>query len=375
MNIQKISLHTYMDDYGQMADEIRISGSGLPEDPALKPEDFKAEGCFGDVGASIPTAGITAVHRDGEELILKAEPFLYRADFRITAEIGGEELVIDKAHVTEVKLHHEEMFRAVNEDGLVYRLYEPQASGKRPLILFLHGGGGCGTDNVLPLVDTLGAIKLAERVPEMYVLAPQAPAGNVSMEEMMARLAKGNGDHFKVIIRNDVENGPEARGWTRPYLARVIDLIRKMVAEGKVDPERIYVTGLSMGGCGTLKAVATAPDLFAACVPICPSMNGETYPILENFPEVPTWIATSYIDHQVARHAYIMRAVQKLWDKGRRDVRFTIFTPEELAEYGIGTAENLSAKDLYAQNHNSWILVYHNEYGILDWMFTQRKKS
>jgi hypothetical protein len=48
-------------------------------------------------------------------------------------------------------------------------------------------------------------------------------------------------------------------------------------------------------------------------------------------------------------------------------------TPEELAEYGIGTTPNLSMKDLYAELHNSWILVMHNEYCILDWMFSHRK--
>ena len=67
--------------------------------------------------------------------------------------------------------------------------------------------------------------------------------------------------------------------------------------------------------------------------------------------------------------------MQKLWDRGRKNIRFTIFTPEELAEYGIGTEPDLPAKELYAQNHNSWVLVYHNEYCMLDWLFSQRKKS
>ena len=141
-----------------------------------------------------------------------------------------------------------------------------------------------------------------------------------------------------------------------------------------MDRRRVYVIGMSMGGFGTLKAVACAPDLFAACAPICPSLNNETYPILENFPNVPAYISTAYIDHQVGRHAYILRAVQKLWEKGRTDIRYTIFTPEELAAYGIGITPGIDAKTLYEENHNSWILVMHNEYCILDWMFSHVKE-
>ena len=47
----------------------------------------------------------------------------------------------------------------------------------RPLVLFLHGGGECGEDNLIQLTGTLGALRLAEKWPEMYVMAPQAPAG------------------------------------------------------------------------------------------------------------------------------------------------------------------------------------------------------
>ena len=184
---------------------------------------------------------------------------------------------------------------------------------------------------------------------------------------------RAKADPFKVVIGADPDNDKNDRGWNREYLGRVCDVIRRMIAEGKVDPHRVYAIGMSMGGFGTLKVVSIAPDLFAACAPICPSMNGESYPILENFPDVPAYISTAYVDHQTGRHAYLLRAVQKLWERGRRDVRLTLFTPEELAAYGIGITPGLSASQLYAENHNSWILVMHNEYGILDWMFSHRK--
>ena len=53
-----------------------------------------------------------------------------------------------------------------------------------------------------------------------------------------------------------------------------------MIADGKVNPKRVYVTGLSMGGAGNLRALSVGSDLFGAAVPICPTMTPETYGIL-----------------------------------------------------------------------------------------------
>jgi acetyl esterase/lipase len=350
-----------------MVEGVRIELDSTP--PVLTPEDFICTNCYSDLGATVPISGVKTVEADGNILRLTTDPFLYRIDFAVECISSALTVKITKDSADGVEVFHEEIFRPIVENGVRYRLYEPECFAPRPLVLFLHGGDGCGEDNMRQLTDTIGAIKLAERLTDMYVMAPQAPSGGISPEEMFARMqAKGN--PFQVVVGADPNNGKNDQGWNREYLGRVCDVIRKMIKEGKVDASRVYAIGMSMGGCGVLKAVSAAPDLFAACVPICPSMNGESYPILENFPDVPTYIASAYIDHQTARHAYLLRGVQKLWDKGRRDVRITLFTPEELKEYGIGITPNLSMKDLYTENHYSWILVLHNEYGILDWMLS-----
>lgn len=366
----KIILYTKMQDFGQMVDGIQIELDTAA--PTLNPGDFRCTNCYCDLSAVKPISGVKTVACEGNTLRLTMDPFLYRVDFAVESVSAALELKIVKDNVDCIALFHEEMFRAIEENGVRYRLYEPESYAPRPLILFLHGGGGSGEDNLLQLTDTIGAIKLAERVPDMYVMAPQAPGGGLTMEEMFTKM-RAKGDPYQVVIGADPDNDKNDRGWNREYLGRICDVIRKMIAGGKVDARRIYVTGMSMGGFGTLKIVSIAPDLFAACAPICPSMNGESYPILENFPDVPAYLSTAYIDHQVARHAYLLRAVQKLWDKGRSDIRFTMFTPEELAAYGIGITPELSAQKLYEENHNSWILVMHNEYGILDWMLSHQK--
>ena len=75
----------------------------------------------------------------------------------------------------------------------------------------------------------------------------------------------------------------------------------------------------------------------------------------------------------MSRHAYILKACSKLWDKGRKDVHFDIYTQEELEAYGIIADPRLSAKEILAANHNSWILTLHNEHGVLDWMISQHR--
>ena len=303
---------------------------------------------------------------------LVIDPIYYNGDFRM--EIAGTQAVFSKKDVPLDAVHVKglEKFEARREGDVIYRLYSPQASGPRPLLLFLHGGGECGEDNVLQLTGTLGALRLAEKWPEMYVMAPQAPAGSLTMQENF-EVMKKRGNPFRVEIGMTPFSLKGERGWNRDYLGKVADIIRRMIAEGKVDGRRVYIIGMSMGGGGVINAVSVAPDLYAAALPICPSMNGESYAQLLQWPQVPVWITTAYMDHQHGRHAYILNACNKLWGEGRRDVKFTMYLPEELEQYGIGSTPGLTDKELDAENHNSWILTLHNEKGTLDWMISHVK--
>ncbi len=365
LNDKKITANTYIGDFGQMVESIRIEG--LTKKMGM--DDIALKACYVDCCTTIPSKGVLSVEINEGGTLITFDPFLYRADFSIDA--AG--LVIKKDVIDTVVVKDEELFSSYTENDVVYRLYEPKSYAPRPLILFLHGGGESGTDNLLQLTGTIGAIKLAERFPEMYVLAPQAPDYGMSMYEMFDKI-KSHGDPFRVCVGAETDIGRGDRGWNRDYVGRVCDLIRKMIAEGKVDAQRVYVIGMSMGGAGTITTVSVAPDLFAAAVPICPSMNADSYPLLENWPDVPVYLSSAYIDHQAGRHAYILRACTKLWSEGRKDVKYTLFTPEELEKYGIVASPNLSEAEIRGANHNSWVLVLHNEYGILDWMISHTKQ-
>ena len=102
-----------------------------------------------------------------------------------------------------------------------------------PLMLFLHGAGERGDD--LELVKKHGPPKLIEAGKDFpfIVVSPQCPQG---------------------------------RWWEPVELATLLD---EIVEKQKVDKDRIYVTGLSMGGFGTWSLAAFQPGRFAAIVPIC----------------------------------------------------------------------------------------------------------
>ena len=118
--------------------------------------------------------------------------------------------------------------------------------------------------------------------------------------------------------------------------------------------------------------MSVGADLFAAGAPVCPTMTRETFDMLRNT-RMPVWVSSAYVDHTVYRHKYLTDAIIELKDKGHRNAHLTLFSPEELAKYDIGIIDNMPYEDLVVANHASWVLTYHNEHGILSWLFAQHK--
>jgi predicted peptidase len=132
--------------------------------------------------------------------------------------------------------------REVTLGGVSYRyqVYVPTSyvQGKlHPVILFLHSVGEWGEDGILQTQVGLGpAIRQArERFP-FVVVFPQARRNNL---------------------------------WTGEMATLALKALDQTVEEFNGDPERLYLTGISMGGYGTWYVAARAPGKFAAIVPIC----------------------------------------------------------------------------------------------------------
>jgi predicted peptidase len=332
-------------------------GFSIPHAPVQPGEVRLTLHPFGRESREVP---VTKVETAGECLEITAEEFDYRSGWILT--VGGDSYT--RRDMDEERCEGLEYFEAGQEGDLLYRLYSPQSASPRPLLLFLHGGGNGGTDNITHVAADYSCLQFAQRYPDFYILAPQAREADFKM--MAGRIGKTDFAHSDM--------GGDF-GWSRRYLGEVCDLIRGMIREGKVDRKRVYVTGMSMGGAGTLRAMSVGADLFAAAVPVCPTMTPETFAILKGLTRARLWIATSYVDHTIYRHKYIVDGILALRDAGNRDARLTLYSPEELRKYGIATDENLSYPELFSQNHMSWVPTYHDEHGIMSWLTEQVRED
>lgn len=300
---------------------------------------------------------IRELNCEGGRITITPEKFPYGDGWTLT--VGADRYV--RADVDDERVQGLDAFAAKKEGEVLYRLYSPKSKQPRPMILFLHGGGECGFDNFKQMVGTIGAIHLAEKYPDFYIMAPQAPQLH-DFTMMMGNATKQS------FATSDL---PGKHGWHREYLSAVCDIIRGMIDEGKVDMNRVYVTGMSMGGGGTLRAMSVGAGLFAAAAPICPTMTPETFEILRGLVDAKIWISTAYVDHTIYRHKYIVDGILALRDAGNSNAHLTLYSPEELEAYGIATDPELPLQAKFGANHASWILTYHNEHGILSWLTEQ----
>lgn len=298
-------------------------------------------------------------------LSIEVVPFSTRQPY--TLDVGGK--VYTDEDFKDVKTRTMDEFEPFAEDDVLYRLYTPKMGGKRPMILFLHGGGNGGPkesrDNIKQLKADYGPVNFAEHYPDCYVMAPQCIENRFAFPPRVGIRRQS--------FMDDGSGLATETSWNRIYLAKVCNIIRRMVEEGKVDEKRIYVTGLSMGGAGTIRAMSVGAGLFTACAPVCPTMMKETYDILRTI-KAPVWVSTAYVDHTIYRHKYITDAIMQLQNEGNKNAHLTLYSPEELAEYDIAITEDLTHEQRFGENHQSWVLTYHDEKGIMSWLLNQVKE-
>jgi predicted peptidase len=136
----------------------------------------------------------------------------------------------------------------VSGSGMKYRLYSPGRSHKRPLIVWLHGGGEGASlpdnyyDNETTLRANRGALGFA--TPE----AQRIFAGALVVAPQSTSYWMEDGPRFAPLIR---------------------EIVRDVARRHHVDQDRIYVAGCSNGGYMSLEMTNLYPDLFAASVPVC----------------------------------------------------------------------------------------------------------
>lgn len=198
-----------------------------------------------------------------------------------------------------------------------YLLHLPQSYGvdktkKWPVIVFLHGSGERGSE--LNLVKFHGPPKLVEKDPEFpfIVVSPQCPA--------------------------------EQR-WTPFVLSGMLDSV---ISKYSVDEDRIYLTGLSLGGFGTWDWAMYEPHRFAALVPIC----GKGEPrYAEKIKHIPAWVFHGAKDTGVPLSGSLdmVQALEKAGGKPK----FTVY-PDA--------------------GHDSWTATYNNP-ELYKWLLEQKRAA
>ena len=219
-------------------------------------------------------------------------------------------------------------------DTLNYRQLYPDSDTMRkyPLVIFLHGSGERGSDNEAQL--KWGVMNFATDQNMMLhpalVIAPQCPE----------KMSWSNFSREKNSTEMHLQSTP-----TKP-MELLIGLIHQLIKTMPVDSNRIYITGLSMGGYGTYDAIERYPNLFAAAVPVC---GGGDVSLAPTIAHIPIWMF----------HGAEDPAVKTI---------YSVEMNEELIKAGAHPGLTIYPET----GHFSWLAAYSDEH-MMEWLFKQHK--
>ncbi len=217
-----------------------------------------------------------------------------------------------------------------------YRLLKPvkiEDGKKYPLVLFLHGAGERGSDNKAQLKffpTVMASAENREKYP-CFIIAPQCH----------------NNAKWVDVNWSESKSQPMPEKPSEDMQAALAALEEVTKSEA-VDGNRIYLTGLSMGGYGSWDLAARMPEHFAAIAPIC---GGGDETKADKIAKQPIYVYHGDQDNAVpvVNSRGMIAAITKAGG-----------TPKYKELPGVG--------------HNSWDRAYSDADGVIPWMFEQVKK-
>jgi predicted esterase len=217
-------------------------------------------------------------------------------------------------------------------DSIHFRLFRPVDKGvqKCPLLVWLHGAGESGTDNVSQLCWLGLLFEQASEPPPMFILAVQCPHRDVGWS-----------------IKDDYLLLPADR------IAVTLEIVSHLLRDMPIDPERVYLSGVSTGGGACWDIVMRKPDLFAAVAPLAGSarVTGD----LATLKDVPIWAFHNDDDDTISP----------------KSVEQTVL---ELREAGGQAVLTLTASKPELPKHNCWTAAF-EDYGLADWLLRQNRSE
>ncbi|HEX8545509.1 MAG TPA: T9SS type A sorting domain-containing protein [Cytophagaceae bacterium] len=220
-----------------------------------------------------------------------------------------------------------------------YRLFVPKNYDKTkqyPMVGFLHG---CceEADNEAQITSNEGAIFWAEdsiqKKHPSFVLAP-----NIGGAGLWANVSWENGNY-----RQDNYTLSES-------LENYINIIQELKKTYSIDSNRVYSTGLSMGGGGTWASLTRFPNLFAAAIPLCGYGDPSKMPLIKH---IPVWTF-----------------------HGDQDGSISVETTRELVKALKAAGGTVKYTEVAGYQHWIWHYAYTTPgLGVADWLFGQRRKS
>ena len=234
---------------------------------------------------------------------------------------------------------------------LPYRLFIPDPynpADRYPVVLALHGSGERGSDNLSQIQNWRLATSWADPVNQAkypcFVVAPQCPVGGE---------------------------------WSNatPELATANDILDSLAREFSIDTNRIYVTGLSMGGYGTWDLIVRFPERFAAAIPM--SGGGDVGSVHLGI-GVPIWDFHGALDPAVPV-GNSRELIGALHDLGRPVIYTHCYNrdcyglPDSLIAMAVKSHEDLFYTEYRLGQHIIWNESYDYPY-LFPWVFDKYRK-
>jgi predicted esterase len=218
-----------------------------------------------------------------------------------------------------------------------YRLMDPRTTTndnqRFPLILWLHGLGEAGADNIAHL----------RHIDKVVLPAPWKP-GRFKFFFLALQCPKENSFWFRHAVP-----APD------DMLSVVVPLLDQTLKNYPIDRDRVYLAGISSGGRACWRLAELHPDYFASVTPMSSIGFTPTRAQVASFKQLPIWVFNCVRDQECPIDA----------------VRGTVNT---LAEAGvrIHLSEVDGAFRAESAYHNSWDSAF-NDHHLLEWTLAQRR--